>query len=427
MPKKLRIFIGLREMAGYFKGLKSGFDDLGVHSVFMDISGQPFSYEIKNNPKWITVLNNFCQKVSRFSFKSIILRLLWLGVIQNFISLFLFPWAFFAHNVFIFSSNSTFFFYLELPLLKLARKKIIYVFLGTESRPLYMSANANIKNRRTIYLSILLTKVQKVIVNYIEKFSNYVVSIHPQAIFHKKPFISVLVVGFPRDVDQENFKPLEAKAKPRILHAPSRRATKGSDIFRMIINQMQSNGLEFDYKEISGVTNKEVLFEISQSDFVIDELYSDTPLAGFSTEAAFLGRPAVIGSYYSEYLRKDIPARFIPPSMFYHPEKIYEAIEKLIIDSDFRRDLGKKAHDFVINNWNPKHVAENYICLINNNHPNEWLFDPYKIEYIYGTGIKKENFIKNLKAFYKVGGSKAFCLNDKPELLNRILKLVNEP
>src|SRR3990170_1211052 len=60
------------------------------------------------------------------------------------------------------------------------------------------------------------------------------------------------------------------------------------------IKKMQLKGHSIELIEIIRKTNAEVLDELSRCDFIIDELYSDAAMAGFATEAAFFGKPAIV-------------------------------------------------------------------------------------------------------------------------------------
>jgi hypothetical protein len=428
MAEKIRIFIGLREIAGYFRSLKSGFDELGIKSVFVDLGGQPFKYGIKNNPRWANRLNSFSQKIALRFFRNIFTRLLWLIFFQTLISGFLFFFVVFRYNVFIFSSNSTFCFFLELPILRLFRKKIIYVFMGSESRPMYICGKVMKKEKVNLSMVAVMTHFQKLSVRIMERYADFVINIHPQALFQKKPFISSLVIGFPNDIKSDIVPslPSEGSQKVRILHAPTDRVSKGSDIFLKIIDDLKSKGLDIDYVEITGKKNSEVLEELAKSDFVLDEMYSDTPLAGFSTEAAFCGRPAIIGSYYADSIKKDIEEKHIPPSMFVHPDAVIFAIERLINDEEFRRTLGLSAHKFVVNHWKPSEVAGKYIMLIKNDFPRDWIFHPQDLNYIYGAGVTEERIKQVVSGLILRKGIKSLFLKDKPHLEKKFLDLIKQ-
>ena len=66
--------------------------------------------------------------------------------------------------------------------------------------------------------------------------------------------------------------------------------------------------------------------------FEIDQVYCDTPMAGFATEAAWFGKPAVVGGYGFDYLKTYVPEGMWPPSKTCHPDKIENAIESLIVN-----------------------------------------------------------------------------------------------
>ncbi len=51
MKRSARIFIGLRELSGYYHHLKKGFDALGIEAVFANLSGHPYRYGEDKNPR----------------------------------------------------------------------------------------------------------------------------------------------------------------------------------------------------------------------------------------------------------------------------------------------------------------------------------------------------------------------------------------
>ena len=166
-----------------------------------------------------------------------------------------------------------------------------------------------------------MTKLQKLWILWIEKFSDCIVSIPPQAMLHEKPFVSIMTVGYPCRFENTQITP-SGNTRVRVLHSPSNRATKGSDELLRIVQELKAEGGDFEYKEITGVPNAQVIEEIKKSDIILDELYSDSPMAGLTTEAAAAGRPSVVGSYYAEIVREDVPAENLPPSAFVLPEQI---------------------------------------------------------------------------------------------------------
>lgn len=422
---KDKVFIGLREVAGYFSNLKAGFDEIGIKATFLNLGGSRFNYSIEKNPKWVSVLNYIGIKVGSKFDKNFILRFIWLTIFQNIFSVIAFFIALFSYNVFIMSANSTFFYFIELPILKLFKKKIIYVFLGTDSRPFYLNGYVYDGSKKPNLL-ILLSKIQKKVIKRIEKYADVIVNHPPQAYYHEKPFVSSLYIGIPyKEKKEKPEKDPKNSNNIKIIHIPSKSGPKGSIKFREIINKLKKK-YAIDYFEISGIPNDEVINIISGANIAIDEFYSDTPMAVFATECAFQAVPVVVGSYYATSIYNDYPKTIIPPSMFVMPEDIEKAIEKLIVDKEYRVEFGKKAFDFVTENWSAKIVAEKYMKLINNDFPDEWLFDPNKIEYVYGCGLSKKQLISNIKSFCAKKGVKSLCLKDKPHLEKKFLEMIND-
>jgi len=424
-----RIFIGLRELSGYYHHLKRGFDELGVDSVFVNLSGHPFHYGDDRNPPLINRINKAAQALGKRFFTNFALRLLWIGVFQNLLGLALFFWALCRFDVFIFGSNSTFFYFLDLPLLRLFKKKIIYVFHGSESRPVYLNGYV-LDDKRTagIATGIVLARIQKTIISIIERYADYCISIPPQAHFHEKPVISWLRMGVPHDI-----KEMEARqqggdgesgrgTRVRILHAPSKPEPKGTPVIRRVVASLKEKGYEIDYVEISGRPNTEVLEELRRCDFVIDEIYSDTPMAVFATEAAFAGRPSVVGSYYAEDIYNDLPARFVPPSAFCHPDRLADTVEELVRNAPYRQQMGTEAKRFVSSRWAAAKVAERYLLLAAGRAPEDWFFDPRRIGYLHGCGLSENRARALIGRFLDVGGACSLCVSDKPELKKKMVQ-----
>lgn len=422
--KKYRIFMGLREMAGYMGSLQKGFDELGVSSHFLDIGGSPFAYTSTVNPGWLNFCNKWCGKIAHFSYRGLFLRILWLGIFQNFIALFFFPWAFLCHNTFIFCSNSTFFFFLELPILKLFRKKIIFVFLGSESRPAYCTGKVKI-NEKNVKKYAFFTHLQKLWILWVERYADCIITIPPQAVLHEKPFISIMTVGYPCRFEHTVVTATHNK-QVRILHSPSNRLTKGSDLLQKIIDELHEEGLDFDYKEITGVPNQVVIEEIIKSDIILDEMYSDSPLAGLTTEAATLGRPSVIGSYYATQIQEDVSESDLPPSCFVHPDNVKKALRDMIMDQNMREDMGQKAASFVTQKWSCRQTASAYMRIITGSIPEAWWFNPADIRYGHGYGLNEEKLRQNIKFFTSAFGFQSLHINHNPHLLKFFSDLIKD-
>ncbi len=426
MIKQRKIFIGIGEIAGILGRLESGFTEAGVYAQFCELVEHPFAYK-----KITSVL--FCQNIIRkinsllkknkknkvYSIFLIFLRILFTGP--------LFINAIIKYNIFIFAGCSSFFKLKELWLLKLLKKKIVFIFFGSDSRPVYLNGRyfageSAISNKRCF----ILTKKQKKNIRCINKWADVIIDNPASGIFHEKAIVPFYNIGIPipEIIPEDMFlKEKVSFESVRILHAPSMPACKGTFIIRKEIDNLIKDGYKIDYIELSGVSFLEVQKEILKSDFIIDQLYSDTTLAGIAVEAATYGKPAVVCGYV-EKTDFGVHEELIPPSEFVKPEDLKTAIIKLIEDKEYRILLGKKAEVFVKNRWNKKKVAMNLLSLIYNPSKKIKMYDPQQIRYIWGWGQTKEVLIKRLQEYIDKYGTSALFIDDKPELLELIEKSV---
>jgi hypothetical protein len=185
---------------------------------------------------------------------------------------------------------------------------------------------------------------------------------------------------------------------------------------------LQAKGCEIEFVEITGQPNAVVLRELEKCDFVVDQVYSDIPMASFATEAAFYGKPAVVGGYGWNPLRRSMPPESFPPIHACEPEKIESAIERLVGDVEYRLDLGRRARAFVIGNWNAKTVAAKYLQLIDGEIPPEWRADPHGLRHLLGGGLPKDIVRAMVAGVVAHGGPSALQLDDKPELRDAFLR-----
>jgi hypothetical protein len=210
----------------------------------------------------------------------------------------------------------------------------------------------------------------------------------------------------------------------RILHAPSDRRAKGSDKIAEIIERIQLDNADLVYQELSGVTNSEVLASIALSDIVIDQLYSDTRLAGIGTEAASIGVAVLVGSYGASELDLVVDHNALPPALVVHPKDFEMELRHLIDNTQFRSEIAQRCKLFVSNQWNIENVSFRFLSAVNGTFPAHWYFNPMDISYLYGSGHEETD----LKAIWKLGferyGDAFFKITHRPDLLQRIQSLI---
>src|SRR5690242_19716977 len=128
----LRFFLGLRETAGYFARLAEGLRELGYVATPVDLSGHPFRYE--SSGWWKPA----AQTIARRRKASAAMPRLWWRGMQWILSLIVLAWALPKYDVFILSSLPRAAAWPTIGLLRLAGKKVIVLFTGSDSRPPYL-------------------------------------------------------------------------------------------------------------------------------------------------------------------------------------------------------------------------------------------------------------------------------------------------
>jgi hypothetical protein len=189
-----------------------------------------------------------------------------------------------------------------------------------------------------------------------------------------------------------------------------------------VIEQLKTAGLNVVYVELRNRPHCEVLEELSKCDFVLDELYSDTPLAGLGTEAASFGKPALVGGYGKEALQHASGELRLPMDTYSSPIELKAILERLIVDRSWRIACGENAKQFVSENWQPSMLAKRFLQLISGEVPHNWMFAPQDITYFHGWGVADDRLRERLASLIAFGGVEVLQLRDKPELEKAILE-----
>lgn len=425
MQKKPRIFMGFSNVAGYYGNLAIGFKALGITAHLFDAVPNVFQYDLKSDqPFFLKLLSriNSLKHSSNNKALSVIAKIIYVSLRPVF-----FIWAMLFHDVFIFSGHSSFLRFYDLQILKFFGKKIIYLYHGSDVRPGYMSGvHPENGGGDTPKGWKRLAEWQIAQMRKEEKYADVIINNTGTAQFCSRPIVKGLAIGIPSLLEEHKIDDLNKKNRDiKIVHAPSRPGPKGTYEFRAVIEKLKNEGYKIDYRELYKVPNSVVLKELAQCDFVLDQVYSDTPLAGLAAEAAFFGKVSVVGSYYTELENENMGIPF-PPSALTHPDKLEETVRDLLDNPEKREQLGKDAKDFVQTYWRAEVVAKSFLRLIEDDIPEHWTFDPKETKNAYGACISKENLRKQLKAMYDIYGEEGFMVSDKPQLLANIMSIIND-
>jgi hypothetical protein len=427
----MRIFLGTVEVAGYYTNLAKGLRALGISCVKVELAPHQFEYgdPDKTLPFVVRWVRELASSRAKGAFSPHSLKNILCSIAEQFLRFVVLLWAIPSFDVFIlaFSSNivGARLGYWDLRLLKRLGKCVICVGHGSASRPAYLDgAIVNHLEARELLLKVSeRARKQKEVVAQIEQMANVVIDSPACGHFYAKPYVNWFSIGVPSAEISSSAR--ESPHNPesiRILHSPSDRISKGSDQIQAAISRLQSKGHKLVFVEINNKPHRQVLDEIRNSNFVIDQLYSDTPMASFAAEAASFGIPVVVGGYLEQYAEFSALLKQTP-SYYCAPNELEHAVEKMIVDAELRSDLGKRARKFIAEQWSSSTVAKRFLRVIGGDIPADWWCDPKAVSYVHGYGLEEADLKRMIKSLIGRHGLSALQLDDKPPLRNRLLKL----
>jgi len=350
--KKPKIFIGIIESGDVALRLSQGLRELGyeVTCVVNDQSKlkyQGYDRYIRNKNK-LFYLNDIIKEF-----------------IKNFSS----------HDVYIFTFSSSFFSaflyqrcarrlaYIDVPILKVMGKKIIFISLGSDLRsyPLLITElvrdglNSHAKYIEKELVNLPLAKEQDLILRYkariIEKYGDH--------IFAKPDRAQYLTRNYhlywpPFDLNVINFK-MNQSEEPLILHAPTNRAIKGTKYILNAIKRLEGEGYKFQFQLCENMDKDILRIKLEESEIIIDQLL--LPGYGlFSIEGMASGN-IVLGSAVPGYngFPNDLPI------LTSTPDNIYNNLKRVLDDPALRMMFAKKGRIYVEKHHDYKLVTLEFI------------------------------------------------------------------
>lgn len=435
-----RVFIGTCEIAGYYLNLTNGLKKHGVECDYVTFTSHPFKYDDqKSENPLVSLIRKINDLIAHH--KMVFALKVFLAIFAEFFSIIYFVGCLFRYDVFIFGFGSSMIRGGgDLPILKFFHKKIIMNMAhGSDLRPPYLDGSYQSSDGTVQpdpqFLCRISRRHRKRIV-WIEKYADYIIGApFSSSQFSTVKFINTFVVGMPYQGSGDETSGISIpdtcrilsgdtdNNTIRILHSPSHSAAKGSLHICEAIERLRLKGYRINFIEVRNRPNAEVLAEIQKCDFVVDQVFSDTPMAGFAAEAGYLGKPAVVGGYSFDYLKKFIPESMFPPSQTCMPDEIEAAIEELIVNPELRKRLGADARAFVETQWSIEKVASRYLKIIEGDIPNDWWLDPLEVSYLYGAGQPESQTRENVRKLVERFGVKSLQLSHRPDLERAFLTL----
>jgi hypothetical protein len=417
--KQPRVFLGLIEVSGYYARLQKGLQECGVDTTF--VTFQPHRYHYGGDvamPRAARLLAELRARSGDYDG----LRKVTAAVVDKALRGWLLLWAAVHHDAFVLASGTSFLFGLrDLALLRLLRKRVVLVFHGSDERPPYLDGYLPDDSAAALRAR---TEIRATTMKRAARFADVIVSNPNSAQMQRARCVVYQIVGNPVTETEQSGPVVHDRddGPVRVLHAPSDPVAKGTDLVRAAVEGLVSDGAAIEYVEVMNVDNATLQREIATCDIVVDQAFGDT-FAMLPAEAALFGKPAVIGTYGEEHLRRYVPSGSLPPAAYCLPDKLAATLRMLVDDSVLRRELGRAAQRYVRERWAPREVAARFLELIEGEPPRQWTFDPREVTYAAGSGGSLDRIARRAKSVLDDGGPGALHLDEKPDLLRRVLAL----
>lgn len=412
-----RVFLGLTEVSGHYVALAGGLRALGVAVTYVNLTGHPFGYggdDPVRPARWYRRVAGW--RRGRGGPARLVGGLALLAI-----RLALLGWAVVRFDAFVFGFNTSFLHLYDLPLLRLLGKRVVFQFHGSDSRPPYMDGGVvPAGGEWDPVLLAALTRRKRRTVRWIDRWADAVIDNPTSGHFHTRPIVNWLRVGLPAVPPAESPEPPPDGPVVRLLHCPSHPAVKGTDRVRAAV-EAAAGDVSVELRTVTNVPNAEVRRAIDGCDVVLDQAYSDYAMPGLATEAAWHGRPVVIGGYAARLWDAWLPLEDRPPTRFVTPDRLAEAIRGLAADAAARAELGKRAHEFVATRWHPEAVAARVLRVLDGGAPAAWLFQPGETNYVHGCGLPAEWAAAVGRRLVDAFGPGVLGVADKPALERRLL------
>lgn len=333
MKNKLKVMHGPSEVAG-----QNSYSVLGLKEIGVDANCVVF---IEHDFKYPYDISLGIDKSKKLLYPAYVLKL---GCF--------FIFALFKYNVFHFHFGHSILNNVELPFYDLLGKKYFYEFHGSDLR-----------DNKTFYKKIGLPfDIENATSSTMKKRNAKIcrrangIIVHDDELIPYIPNTNKPVFVVPLRVNLSKFEPnypLISNNRIRIVHAPSRRAIKGTQYVLQAFNELKKSYNNIELVLVEGKSQSEALEIYKTADIIVDQLLIGT-YGVFAIESMALGKPVIvkISSEMKNLLPEDLPV--VSADKY----TIKEKLEELILDPKLRNRKGIEGRQYVENYHNYRYIAE---------------------------------------------------------------------
>lgn len=228
---------------------------------------------------------------------------------------------------------------IDLPFLSAFDKKLFVEFHGSELR--FVFKDIKYKYYR---VSPPEEPIRKRMQRRLKKLLKYAdgVILHDAELREHLPDLDIPVYIVPLRVDLSKFDPVypdKENRRPIIVHAPSKRSTKGTDEILVSLKYVSE---AYELILVEGKTQEEAIEIYRKADIIIDQISVGT-YGVFAIEAMALGKPVV--TYISDEMRETLPEEL--PIISADFDTLPQVIDRLLSNGEKRNSIGVASRRYV--------------------------------------------------------------------------------
>ena len=183
-----------------------------------------------------------------------------------------------------------------------------------------------------------------------EKYADAIFSVPDQMGLATRPYHHIQV---PINADDIDFN-VPGRDRPLVVHAPTNRGVKGSEVIESALEQLRAEGVPFDYLPIDRIPHESLQNILSVADVLVDQVILHGPgWLGFEAMAA--------GCAGATRFLDSSPACFRPPVHSIDRRNIVGRLRELLTDQPRRCKLAVDGRRYVEANNSVSKVVENII------------------------------------------------------------------
>jgi len=223
--------------------------------------------------------------------------------------------------------------YAHFPLLKRAGKRIVSLFVGDDVRwrPAHRQ-ECDVLGHETVPLTEATRYVESssvdeklCVLRHAERYSDLILSVPSQAQLALRPYMHFYPpVNLSRLVEQ-----IPGRVVPRVVHAPSDRAIKGTAVIQETVRKLQAEGVALEFRLLERMNNREGVKALTDADILFDQF--GFAAARLAIEGLASGC-VVLGGNKPSYA----PLPPGSPVLDVSRDSLLSVLRQAVIDRDFR-------------------------------------------------------------------------------------------